>query len=69
MSESGRLDGMYVSDDDGLEWALLFVSTKGIVDTQNEIVSVRVGGGKKRRRSVEERRKMVEEELFTLLGP
>ena len=35
----------------------------GIVDTSNEIVSVRVAGAKKRRRSVEERRRIVEATL------
>ena len=34
---------------------------RGIVDTSDQMVSVRVDGGKKRRRSVEERRKIVEE--------
>jgi transposase len=36
---------------------------RGIVDTSDQMVSVRVDGGKKRRRSVEERRKIVEETL------
>ena len=36
---------------------------RGIVDTSNELVSVRVTGAKKRRRSVEERRKIVEATL------
>ena len=36
---------------------------RGIVDTSNEMVSVRVAGAKKRRRSVEARRKIVEETL------
>src|ERR1022692_4373121 len=35
----------------------------GIVDTSDQMVSVRVDGEKKRRRSVEERRKIVEETL------
>ncbi|MGB6475031.1 MAG: transposase [Candidatus Acidiferrales bacterium] len=34
-----------------------------MVDTSNELVSVRVAGAKKRRRSVEERRKIVEATL------
>ncbi len=36
---------------------------RGIVDTSDQMVSVRVDGEKKRRRSVEERRKIVEETL------
>src|ERR1017187_2972938 len=36
---------------------------RGIVDTSDPMVSVRVDAGKKRRRSVEERRKIVEETL------
>jgi len=36
---------------------------RGIVDTSDQMVSVRVGGSKKLRRSMEERRKIVEETL------
>jgi transposase len=46
-----------------MAWSGHFCSCprRGIVDTSDQMVSVRVDGGKKRRRSVEERRKIVEE--------
>ena len=42
-------------EEDGLCGHFYLCPRRGIVDTSNQIVSVRVAGAKKRRRSVEER--------------
>jgi transposase len=45
-------------------WAHLFVSTEGIVDTQDQALQVRVPRTRKRRRTIKERREIVEETLL-----
>ena len=56
-------DEVWVVEEDGLCGHFCLCPRRGIVDTSNELVSVRVAGAKKRRRSVEERRKIVEATL------
>jgi transposase-like protein len=57
------VDEVWVVEEGGLCGHFYSCPRRAIVDTSNEIVSVRVAGAKKRRRGVEERRKIVEATL------